>query len=114
MLFDTHCHLDAGNFPGGADEVLVRARSAGVGYFTVIGVGSLEQARGAVDLAERRDDVFATVGVHPHDAKTLDDALRQSFERCSVTGGCGRSAKSASTITTITRRATCRPRCFGA
>jgi TatD DNase family protein len=75
MLFDTHCHLDAGNFPAGAGEVLGRARSAGVGYFTVIGVGSLEAARGAVELAEQRTDVFATVGVHPHDASTLDGTL---------------------------------------
>jgi TatD DNase family protein len=38
-------------------------------------VGSLEAARGAVELADTRADVFATVGVHPHDAKTLDAAL---------------------------------------
>ena len=75
MLFDTHCHLDERSFPSGADEVLGRARSAGVGYFAVIGVGSLEAARGAVELAEKRADVFATVGVHPHDAKTLDAEL---------------------------------------
>jgi TatD DNase family protein len=75
MLFDTHCHLDSRSFPAGADEVLSRARSAGVERFAVIGVGSLEAARGAAELAERRADVIATVGVHPHDAKTLDDAL---------------------------------------
>lgn len=75
MLFDTHCHLDAGSFPAGADEVLSRARAAGVGWFASIGVGSLGAAREAVALAERRADVYATVGVHPHDAKTLDDAL---------------------------------------
>jgi TatD DNase family protein len=75
MLFDTHCHLDSGSFPGGADEVLGRARSSGVGHFTVIGVGSLEAAHAAADLADRRPDVFATVGVHPHDATTLDTGL---------------------------------------
>jgi TatD DNase family protein len=75
MLFDTHCHLDPGHFPDGADGVLARARSAGIGHFTVIGVGSLDAARGAVALAERHADVFATVGVHPHDATSLDAAL---------------------------------------
>ena len=79
MLFDTHCHLDPGSFPGGADEVLGRARSSGVGHFTVIGVGSLEAARGAAELAERRPDVFATVGVHPHDATALDAALEDEL-----------------------------------
>jgi len=79
MLFDTHCHLDASHFPDGADDVLERARSAGVGHFTVIGVGSLETARAAVALAERRSDVTATVGVHPHDASTLDPALESEL-----------------------------------
>jgi TatD DNase family protein len=74
MLFDTHCHLDPAHFPDGADEVLGRARAAGVGRFAVIGVGSLDAARDAAALAERRSDVFATVGVHPHDASTLDAA----------------------------------------
>lgn len=75
MLFDTHCHLDPDHFPDGVDEVLGRAKAAGVGHFTVIGVGSVDAARGAAALAERRPDVFATVGVHPHDASTLDAAL---------------------------------------
>jgi TatD DNase family protein len=75
MLIDTHCHLDAEYFPEGADETLSRARSAGVTGFVCIGVGSIEQARGCVELAERRPDVWATVGVHPHEASKLDAAL---------------------------------------
>ena len=75
MLFDTHCHLDAATFPEGADAVLDRARAVGVRGFTCIGVGSLELARAAVTLAERRPDVVATVGIHPHDANTADAAL---------------------------------------
>ena len=75
MLFDTHCHLDDGSFPEGADAVLERARGAGVGAFACIGVGSLEHARGAVALAERRPDVVATAGIHPHDATSADPAL---------------------------------------
>jgi TatD DNase family protein len=75
MLFDTHCHLDDASFPEGADAVLERARAAGVGAFACIGVGSLGHARDAVALAERRRDVVATVGIHPHDASTADAAL---------------------------------------
>ncbi|HEV8551235.1 MAG TPA: TatD family hydrolase, partial [Polyangiaceae bacterium] len=70
MLFDTHCHLDAEYFPEGADAVIERARAAGVTAFACIGVGSLEHARGAVALAERRADVVATAGIHPHDASS--------------------------------------------
>ena len=79
MLFDTHCHLDAEYFPTGADEVLARARSVGVERFAVIGVGSVEAARSAAELAERRGDVVATVGVHPHDASTLDDSMESEL-----------------------------------
>jgi TatD DNase family protein len=80
VLFDTHCHLDAGTFPEGPDAVLERARAAGVGGFASIGVGSLALAREAVELAERRPDVVATVGVHPHDASSWDDVLEAELE----------------------------------
>ncbi len=74
MLVDTHCHLDAGYFPEGADAVIARAKAQGVGAFVNIGVGrDLAPARAAVTLAETRSDVWATVGVHPHDATSLDD-----------------------------------------
>lgn len=76
MLVDTHCHLDPQYFPAGPDEVLERAREAGVAGFVVIGVGTdLAPARAAVALAKRISDrAGAAVGVHPHDAITLDDA----------------------------------------
>lgn len=80
MLFDTHCHLDAASFPEGADAVIERARAAGVGRFTCIGVGSLDHARFALALAERREDVVATAGVHPHDATAYDDAYERELE----------------------------------
>jgi TatD DNase family protein len=74
MLIDTHCHLDSEYFPEGADETLARARKEGVTGFVCIGVGSLAQAQSALDLATRRADVWATVGVHPHDAAAFDSA----------------------------------------
>jgi TatD DNase family protein len=77
MLIDTHCHLDAGSFPEGADPVIERAKSAGVRAFICVGVGSLESSVEAVALADRRADVVATVGVHPHDARTFDSWLEE-------------------------------------
>jgi TatD DNase family protein len=75
MLIDTHCHLDAQYFPD-APEVIGRAKAAGVDRFVVIGVGSdLKAARAASALAKSRDDVAAAVGVHPHDAKEMDDTM---------------------------------------
>lgn len=75
MLVDTHCHLDPTYFPDGADAVIERARGQGVDAFVCIGVGSLEASQQAVAIAERRSDVVATVGVHPHDAASCDEAL---------------------------------------
>ncbi|MES1178830.1 MAG: TatD family hydrolase [Myxococcales bacterium] len=66
--FDTHCHLDSEHNPDGPDGVLQRARDAGVTGFLCIGVGGLSQAEQALGVAERHPDVFASAGVHPHDA----------------------------------------------
>src|SRR5690606_28119778 len=76
VLIDTHCHLDPQYFPAGADDVLARARAAGVHGFVVVGVGKdLAPARAAVALAKRIPErVGAAVGVHPHDATSLMDA----------------------------------------
>lgn len=74
-LIDTHCHLDAQYFPD-SSEVIARANTVGVDRFVVIGVGKdLTAARAASALASKRDDVAAAVGVHPHDAKEMDDAM---------------------------------------
>lgn len=81
MLVDTHCHLDPHYFPEGADAVIARANEHGVTQFVTIGVGhDLEPARHAIALAARRADVWATVGVHPHEASSLDDAAYAELE----------------------------------
>jgi len=75
-LIDTHCHLDPQYFPAGPGPALDRANAGGVIGFVVIGVGqTLKPARSAVDLAAARPaSIAAAIGVHPHDATTLDDA----------------------------------------
>lgn len=76
MLIDTHCHLDRTHWPDGPEAVIQRARDAGVGAFVVVGVGAdLEPAREAVALASSRRDVYAAVGVHPHDACDLTETM---------------------------------------
>jgi TatD DNase family protein len=75
VLVDSHCHLDPAYLPEGPGDVLKRAEAAGVGAFVSIGVGrDLGAARAAVELADQRANVFATVGVHPHDAAAASDA----------------------------------------
>jgi len=67
MLIDTHCHLDDAKFNTDRDEVIRRADAAGVKY--IINVGSdLENSKNAVAIAKKHANIYATVGMHPHDA----------------------------------------------
>jgi TatD DNase family protein len=80
-LIDTHCHLDPHYFPSGPEEVLDRARAAGVHGFVVVGVGrDLAPARAALELSRRMPErVGAAVGVHPHEATTLDEEAAEEL-----------------------------------
>jgi TatD DNase family protein len=74
--FDSHCHLTADRFSDDRAAVLARARTAGV-RMVAIGSGyGIASNAAALALARDEPDVFATVGVHPHEAAELDDALR--------------------------------------
>jgi len=75
MWIDSHCHITADEFASDRDEVLARARAGSVDTLIAIGAGYGVGANArAVELAARDPRVFATVGVHPHDAAQLDDA----------------------------------------
>ncbi len=75
ILIDSHCHIDGEQFDADRDEVVSRARDAGVSIMLNIGTGDphSDDFRRAVAVAERYDGVYASVGVHPHDAKLYDD-----------------------------------------
>ncbi len=73
MLFDTHAHLHFPEFQEDLPAVLERARAAGVRGVLTVGT-SVETSRVAVTLAEREADVYAAVGIHPHDASEADEA----------------------------------------
>jgi TatD DNase family protein len=80
LLIDSHTHLYDDKFDVDREEVLARADSASVRKFVAIGAG-MEESRAAVALAERDERVVATVGVHPHEAKTLDEAAWEELRR---------------------------------
>jgi TatD DNase family protein len=80
MLVDSHCHLQDPGFDADRDDVLERARRAGVSAFVVVGM-DLESSRRAVDLADSHSDVYAAVGLHPHNAKQLDADTLGALER---------------------------------
>jgi TatD DNase family protein len=68
VLVDSHCHLDFPEFAPELDAVVTRAREAGIGTMLTIGT-SLERFPGVLAVAERYDDVWCSVGVHPHEAE---------------------------------------------
>jgi hypothetical protein len=72
VLIDSHAHVDGPEFDGDRDEVLARARAAGVERIVVIGaVGDPSSAERSVALAETDDRVWATVATHPHDVEKM-------------------------------------------
>lgn len=80
MLIDTHAHLDDARFDGDRDAMIARAREAGVEHFVTIGC-DLSTSRAAVELADRYPFVYATVGVHPHEAKQIGDSWYDDLRR---------------------------------
>ena len=91
-MIDTHAHLDACAEP--ADELLARARGAGVDRIVSVGSG-LDSCRETLAIAGRHDGVFAALGIHPHQAAEPDamrvDELRELLadERAVAVGETG-------------------------
>ncbi len=77
-LADTHCHLTLPDFGTDRQQVLERARAAGVAYIVVPGI-DLPTSRAAVAFAEAQRGVFAAVGVHPHHASSWNGSTRDEL-----------------------------------
>lgn len=79
-LVDTHAHLDQTEFDADRDQVVERAKTAGLSAILAVGV-SQESTRSTLELARQHDIVFAAVGIHPnytHEARPGDwDEIRQ-------------------------------------
>ena len=75
MFIDSHCHLDGPRFDSDRDQVIARACDAGVTNILAIGIGEGPGTLDcAVKLAEQHDFVYATVGIHPHEAQLARDS----------------------------------------
>lgn len=87
---DTHCHTHEHIAETGSDELLARAREAGVDRFVVIGTDAVSSAL-AVQVAATRADVWATVGLHPHDATQGAHTIEHlaTSDRVVAIGECG-------------------------
>ena len=72
MLIDSHAHLQGKEYSGDVEAVIARAREAGIDKIIAVGgAGDLSSNHDAVALANVYDNVYATVGMHPHDAKDV-------------------------------------------
>jgi len=80
MLIDTHTHLDDPRYDADREPTIERARQAGVAAFVTIGC-DLATSRSAVTLAERHSDIYASIGVHPHEVKHVADGWYDELRR---------------------------------
>jgi TatD DNase family protein len=82
MFVDSHAHLDGKQFDSDREQVIARARGAGVQTIVAIGNGD---GPGQVDcgirLAETYDFIYATLGIHPHEASLANEAAYQNMEK---------------------------------
>jgi len=92
-LVDSHCHVAEPDFDADRDAVLARARAAGVTTLVCVGAtGSVERNAPSLALIGEHDGVrvVATVGIHPHDAASADDAAFDTLrEWCALPGVVG-------------------------
>src|SRR5688500_10012530 len=80
MWTDAHCHVREG-----AEDVIDEAREAGVGRFVTVGT-DLVSSRLAIDIASRHDGVWATAGLHPHDAKDGLEGIEALLDEPGIVG----------------------------
>ena len=72
MLIDSHAHIQGKEYAGEAEAVIQRAHVAGVDKIIAVGgAGDMSSNTAAIALAEAFPDIYATVGMHPHDAKDV-------------------------------------------
>ena len=79
MFVDSHCHIDGPDYDIDREDVIARAREAGVTTMLNVGTGDphSDAFERAVALAERHPEIYCAIGVHPHDAKLFDETAQQ-------------------------------------
>lgn len=82
MLVDSHCHLDFPEFGGEVDQLIGRAAEAGVGMMVTIST-RVRRFPGILAIAEAHENVFCSVGTHPHNAAEEPDITAEQLVRLS-------------------------------
>ena len=82
MFIDSHAHIDGPEFDADRDEIIERARAAGVSLILNVGTGDPHSGafERAVDLGQKHDSVYTAIGTHPHDARLYDDKAEEKIK----------------------------------
>ncbi|HXV48997.1 MAG TPA: TatD family hydrolase, partial [Candidatus Binatia bacterium] len=81
MLIDSHAHIQGKEYAGEVEAVISRAREAGVDTVIAVGgAGDMSSNTEAIALAASYPNVYATVGMHPHDAKDVGEEELNSLK----------------------------------
>jgi len=82
ILIDTHAHLDDSSFDSDREVLIKRAFDSGLGY--IISIGSdIPSSRRTIDLVQQYNNIYATVGLHPHEAKKWDSKTYEELKKLS-------------------------------
>ena len=79
-LIDTHCHLTFGDLADDIEGVIARSRAAGVTRWITVGTDPQEN-RKAIEFAERFENMYAAIAIHPHEAKTVTADTIQELKK---------------------------------
>ena len=91
MIIDTHCHLDDDRYKDDLDDVIKRAKEAGVEKIIIPGADP-DTLNRAVDIATKYKDIYFAVGVHPYDIEKFDIKFLEEYiehPKCVAVGECG-------------------------
>ena len=82
MFIDSHAHIDGDEFDADRDEVIQRARAAGVELILNVGTGDPHSGafERAVELGKSHESVYTAIGTHPHDARLYDNAAEAKIK----------------------------------
>ena len=90
ILFDSHCHIDDKGYDRDLPDVMERARAAGVRAVMAVGIDR-KTSRRAIEIADRFNHVYTSVGVHPHDAIQCSGPVLQELRQLAETNDCVRA-----------------------
>jgi TatD DNase family protein len=79
-LVDTHAHLDGSQFDQDRNETIARAHAAGISHILTVGC-DLQSSAASIALAEQHEQIYAAVGIHPHDAVYCDAAALEQLRQ---------------------------------